>query len=586
MKAKKLLRFKRVGFSGVLLLLGTLGNLNTAVACGPGDHWVDTCTPGIGADIADTGIDLFNSQALANIVLVIPNPAYPAVPPNPAVPQYIDSGSPIPLNLSDFSTSPTKVLRGQPLNTPVASHYSRISTEIKSIALTGSGPGGTYTLRAGSEQIAGGATQITGPSYGAIIEKTGGSPSTKVDLTAIPPVLNDVTGGVVAGNLAPADPKLAFSYFNVNFQIETPVSIGLGTLHNNIPLMLKTVIDRTPPVGFPYVHDKSSFASVYLFDSFGNVKARLVDASHQGCGSSGDCHPPVCSVVITPASGSNPRTYATVTLQDIKRGADSAASGLSSIREWGTNVTFNIPAFSLGTTSPESVVATKISETPATFSVGASDVAGNSMVCDPTITTLLVTKGNQVQQTLTGISQDESFVSIQNNEAGIKNVDIKVNNQTIRVSHLLDNETRVLNLASIMLVGNNTITLTGYGHKGDGAGIAIGDSSLLPAPKSMSKLLTVNSTKGDSAQLKFTQIPQQQNLLSIYSSEPAFNELLIDVNGAQLMEISVGKKEVMRTVDLSSSMMNLKKGNSIHLSGEGQLGTSAVISVSEQPTKP
>ena len=171
----------------------------------PGDHWVDTCTPGIGADIADTGIDLFNSQALANIVLVIPNPAYPAVPPNPAVPQYIDSGSPIPLNLSDFSTSPTKVLRGQPLNTPVASHYSRISTEIKSIALTGSGPGGTYTLRAGSEQIAGGATQITGPSYGAIIEKTGGSPSTKVDLTAIPPVLNDVTGGVVAGNLAPAD---------------------------------------------------------------------------------------------------------------------------------------------------------------------------------------------------------------------------------------------------------------------------------------------------------------------------------------------------------------------------------------------
>ncbi|MEI8209973.1 MAG: hypothetical protein WCG16_12260 [Methylococcales bacterium] len=547
MKAKKLLRFKRVGFSGVLLLLGTLGNLNTAVACGPGDHWVDTCS---------TGTDVFDSTAAVGIDT------------------NLDGKSDFILNLS----GPTTVLRGDPQNTPdpldllspylapnPIGHFNRIPTEIKSISLTGSG----YTLRAGSDQIALGANQITGPSVGAILEKTAGNPSA-IDLAA----------GVVAGSLAPVDPKLAFSYFNINFQIDTP----FGSLHNVTPLKLQTVIDRTPPVGFSYLH--TNYAPVKLYDSSGVVRAQLINASHNPCGSKGDCSAPVCSVTITPASGSNPRTYATVTLQDIKRGADSAASGLSSIREWGTNVTFNIPAFSLGTTSPESVVATKISETPATFSVGASDVVGNSMVCDPTITTLFVTKGNQVQQTLTGISQDESFVSIQNNEAGIKNVDIKVNNQTIRVSHLLDNETRVINLASILLVGNNTITLTGYGHEGDGAGIAIGDSSLLPAPKGVSKLLAVNSTKEDSAQLKFTQIPQQQNLLSIYSSEPAFNELLIDVNGAQLMEISVGKNEVMRTVDLSSSMMNLKKGNSIHLSGEGQLGTSAVISVSEQPTKP
>ena len=239
----------------------------------------------------------------------------------------------------------------------------------------------------------------------------------------------------------------------------------------------------------------------------------------------------------------------------------------------------------MGTTDPVSVVARKISEIPATITVGATDVAGNSMVCDPTITTLFVTKGNQVQQTLTGIPRDESFVSIQNNEAGIKNVDIKVNNQTIQVSHLLDNETRVINLASIMLAGNNTITLTGYGHKGDGAGIAIGDSSLLPAAKGVSKSLTVNSNRVNGAQMTFTKVPQQQNLLSIYSSEPALKELVIDVNDAQFVEFSLGKNEVMRTVDLSSSMMNLKKGNSIHIVGEGKLGASAVISVSEQPTK-
>ena len=550
MKTNKLLRFKRIGFSGGVLLLGTLGNVNTAVACGPGDHWVDTCT---------TGTDVFNSIAVVGIDT------------------NLDGISDSALNLS----GPTTVLRSSPENTPdpldllplyltpnPVGHFNRIPTEIKSIALTGSGPGGNYTLRAGSDQIALGANQITGNTFGAILEKTAGDPSV-VDLAA----------GVVAGSLAPADPKLAFSYFNVNFQIDTPS----GPLHNNTPLKLQTVIDRTPPVGFSYTH--TNFAPVKLYDSGNTLRAQLINASHNPCGSSGDCHPPVCSVVITPASGSNPHTYATVTLRDIKLGADSAASGISSIRNWGTNVTFDPIVFSVGTTDPVSVVARKISEIPATITVGATDVAGNSMVCDPTITTLFVTKGNQVQQTLTGISRDESFVSIQNNEAGIKNVDIKVNNQTIQVSHLLDNETRVINLASIMLAGNNTITLTGYGHKGDGAGIAIGDSSLLPAAKGVSKSLTVNSNRVNGAQMTFTKVPQQQNLLSIYSSEPALKELVIDVNDAQFVEFSLGKNEVMRTVDLSSSMMNLKKGNSIHIVGEGKLGASAVISVSEQPTK-
>ena len=54
-----------------------------------------------------------------------------------------------------------------------------------------------------------------------------------------------------------------------------------------------------------------------------------------------------------------------------------------------TNATVSIPAFTVGTTSPVVVTATKIDQTVgASMTVRATDVAGNVTMCDPAMVTV------------------------------------------------------------------------------------------------------------------------------------------------------------------------------------------------------
>jgi hypothetical protein len=93
-----------------------------------------------------------------------------------------------------------------------------------------------------------------------------------------------------------------------------------------------------------------------------------------------DLTPPSCAITgIIPG----PPKQILVTIQDTE-------SGLASIVPVTlVNATLSIPAFTVGTTSPVVVTATKINQSIAsTVVLRATDVAQNSTVCDPVYTTL------------------------------------------------------------------------------------------------------------------------------------------------------------------------------------------------------
>lgn len=515
MNNKSLLGFQGTKPAVFFLLMGLAGTVLGAT-CGV-DHWVDSTA---------AGTDTFNSIANAQLDTDL-------------------NGTP---DVTLTPTGPTTVVRGNPQDTPDPldpGHFNRIPTEITSLVLTGGG----YTLRAGSGE------GVTPSTVGAILEKTGGIPSPA-----------DAAAGVTAANLVPADPKLAFSYFNVYFELTgTPY----GPLHNKIdePLRLRTTISGVPPIGRDYAYP----ISVGLYDTTDVLRMTLIHAVHRPCAAGGDCTPPSCSVSITPQNlPTVPHTFLTATVRD-------TGTGLDFVDAWGNNVTLTLPTFTSGTTDPQSVIAEKIDETPATVSVCAKDVAGNTTLCDPTVTTLTVTNRGPARQTFRGIPQDESFISIQNIGSGIRGLDIKVNDQKIRVAGLAENEIRVINLSSALTAGDNTVTLIGYGLPGASAVIAIGDGSLVPPPQGLSKTLKIGG-HSHSAQTSFADVAQQQSLLTIYNGNPGLDRLAVNVNGWRFKYVALGKNEVMRTIDMSS-VMNSMEDNVIDLIGYGQAGASAVVSI-------
>lgn len=93
-----------------------------------------------------------------------------------------------------------------------------------------------------------------------------------------------------------------------------------------------------------------------------------------------DITPPSCTISpIIPG----PPIQIQITLRDQQ-------SGLASIVPVTlVNATLNIPSFTVGTTSPVVVTATKVNQTLAsTVLIRATDVAGNSITCDPVYTTI------------------------------------------------------------------------------------------------------------------------------------------------------------------------------------------------------
>jgi hypothetical protein len=177
---------------------------------------------------------------------------------------------------------------------------------------------------------------------------------------------------------------------------------------------------------------------------------------------------PTCAEV----SYKGPPFHGTMTFQD-------TGGGLASLTIV-TNINFRVvmPTFTAPSKVAQAVTATRIDETKsATLTVKAIDVFGNSVTCDPVVTTITKLRHERGTQTFTDLPYAEHIITIQNDNPGLNALDVVVNGTTFQVRRLADNETRVLDVASAMKRGNhNTIDLVPRGKKGDSATISIGDN--------------------------------------------------------------------------------------------------------------
>lgn len=151
-------------------------------------------------------------------------------------------------------------------------------------------------------------------------------------------------------------------------------------------------------------------------------------------------------------------------------------SGLSAIHVVRTvNTTVTIPSFTSGTQAPVTVTATKIDQSLSSqVELRAHDRECNCTIGDPVLTTVIRETGKPVTETLTGIPQRESKISVHNAGPGLKKLNIAVNGIKFQMAGLRDNEVRRIDVSSAMMAGsNNSISLTAHGKPGGSAVIMI-----------------------------------------------------------------------------------------------------------------
>lgn len=185
--------------------------------------------------------------------------------------------------------------------------------------------------------------------------------------------------------------------------------------------------------------------------------------------------PSVPSLTLT-AVISGPPVQIQITVQD-------TISGLRTINVLtAVNATVSIPAFTVGTTSPVVVTATKINQNQgSSVTLEAINVAGCSTVGDPEITVLQIldSKGGPESVTFAGIPPTESFVIIRNGRPGLKQLRIKVNGEEYGKLKLRDDQEISVDVSSLMMEEENTITVIGYGRRNASALIIISDLRIL-----------------------------------------------------------------------------------------------------------
>lgn len=184
----------------------------------------------------------------------------------------------------------------------------------------------------------------------------------------------------------------------------------------------------------------------------------------------GDAVPPACTFAGT---GTDPQGRKVI---DIK--TQDTGSGLASITVLKqVNSQVPIPSFTVGTTDPVVVRATKLDQTkPSQVQLRVTDVAGNATTCDPVHLLLIREAGQPVTETLTGMPAAEDTVTISNGSPGLSQLVVVVNGVRFRAVALKPNEERTLDIAAALQPGDsNTIELTARGRTGASAEVLIWD---------------------------------------------------------------------------------------------------------------
>jgi hypothetical protein len=180
-----------------------------------------------------------------------------------------------------------------------------------------------------------------------------------------------------------------------------------------------------------------------------------------------DTSKPTCPIISTVPG---PPTVVTVRFQD-------TGSGLAELLVTKSeNADTVVPPFSIGTTAPVEVTATKIDQSKRSrVEIRATDLAGNVALCDPIITELVRDENRAVTQTFTDVPDAEHVVTVFNGNPGFKKLEVTVNGQLFKIKNLAPGEETSISVAAAMRPGDNAVTLTAKGKKGATATVMLWD---------------------------------------------------------------------------------------------------------------
>lgn len=180
-----------------------------------------------------------------------------------------------------------------------------------------------------------------------------------------------------------------------------------------------------------------------------------------------DTTPPTCPTTVN----SGPPAQAITTFQD-------TGSGLASLLVTRSeNADTVVPPFTVGTNDPVVVTSTKIDQSQrARIEIIATDVAGNSAICDPIHLLLSRDSKKPTWEVNTDVPRAEDKVTVRNGKPGVSRVDIIVNGVKFQVKGLKNGAETTIDISSAMHDGdNNRVKLVARGNKGTWAEVIIWD---------------------------------------------------------------------------------------------------------------
>ena len=189
-----------------------------------------------------------------------------------------------------------------------------------------------------------------------------------------------------------------------------------------------------------------------------------------------DTTPPSCAMT---GGGTNAlgQRFVEISCQDKPRGLASIQTTTAA------NYTVEIPSFTVGTTKPVVVTATKFADKAQStwVTLKLRDRAGHVGFYDPVELEIERTRGKPQSQTVRCISETESRITIYNHDPGLTALLIKVNGTKFMVAGLRDNKVRHVNVSGAMKDGdNNTMTFQARGRPGGSATVLIHERSAKP----------------------------------------------------------------------------------------------------------
>jgi len=195
-----------------------------------------------------------------------------------------------------------------------------------------------------------------------------------------------------------------------------------------------------------------------------------------------DTTPPAFSSPVTGVDGSNHKTIS-LNVQDI-------GSGLAAVKAVkATNCTLAVAgntvgvggtyAFTSHPTAPQAVVATKINQRlAASFTLQATDAAGNSATLDPVVVTLRIPNGETTVSRAMHVSAGEHFLSATNGSPGVRGLSALVNGRAER-TRLSSGQQVYVDLGRFFHHGRNTVTLVANGSPGSTVQVMLGTAQPL-----------------------------------------------------------------------------------------------------------